>query len=203
MNIIIAEDHDLIVDGLRTLLKSHGYTIFHAADSNILFELLHKQPADILIQDIRFGKTDARTIIPAIREQYPDLKILALTSLDNQAIIQSVLATDVQGYVIKSEPTTVIIEAIETVQSGKIYLSKEVQTILLGKTDYLPDVQLSEREKEVLRGILDEKSTKEIAETIFVSEKTVEHYRSSLFVKFDVKNVSGLVKKAILLGFYS
>ena len=203
MDIVIAEDHNLIVDGLRTLLKSHGYTIFHAADSEALFELLHKQPADILIQDIRFGKTDARTIIPAIREQYPDLKILALTSLDNQATIQSVLAADVQGYVIKSEPTTAIIEAIEAVQSGKIYLSKEVQTILLGKTDYLPDVQLSEREKEVLKGILDEKSTKEIAETIFLSEKTVEHYRSSLFIKFDVKNVSGLVKKAILLRFYT
>lgn len=203
MNIAIAEDHDLIVDGLRTLLESHGYTIFHAADSDALIELLCKQSVDILIQDIRFGKVDARTIIPTIRKEYPNIKILALTSLDNQATIQSVLATDVQGYVIKSESTNVIIEAIKTIQSGKIYLSKEVQTILIGKTNELPDVQLSEREKEVLKGILDEKSTREIAEAIFISEKTVEHYRSSLFVKFDAKNVSGLVKKAILLGFYS
>ncbi len=203
MNIVIAEDHDLIVDGLRTLLESYGYTIFHAPDADALTELLQKQPVDLLIQDIRFGKVDARTLIPTIRETYPQLKILALTSLDNQATIQSVLATDVHGYVIKSESTATIIEAIEKIQSGKIYLSNEVQTILLGKSDYLPEVMLSEREKEVLKGILDEKSTKEIAESIFVSEKTVEHYRSSLFVKFDVKNVSGLVKKAILLGYYS
>lgn len=203
MDIIIAEDHDLIVDGLKSLLESHGHTISHAPDSDSLDFILANKKATVLIQDIRFGKIDARTIIPSIRQNYPDLKILALTSLDNQAIIQSVLATDVHGYVIKSEPTSVIIEALEYIQSGKIYLSKEVQTILSDSSDYLPEVQLSEREKEVLKGILDEKSTKEIAEIIFVSEKTVEHYRASLFVKFDVKNVSGLVKKAILLGFYN
>lgn len=203
MKIIIAEDHHLIVDGLKTLLESQGHSILHAPDAESLGQLLRDHSADILIQDIRFGKTDARTLIPTIRKHHPDLKILALTSLDDQATIQSVLAIDVHGYVIKSEPTNSILEAIDAIQSGKIYLSKEVQTILLGRNDYLPEVRLSEREKEVLKGVLDEKSTKEIAESIFVSEKTVEHYRASLFVKFDVKNVSGLVKKAILLGFYS
>lgn len=203
MKIAIAEDHGLIVDGLRTLLESNGYAIVHAVDAKSLTNLLNKETVDVLIQDIRFGSVDARKIIPSILETHPNLKILALTSLDDLASIQSVLATNIHGYVIKSESSSRIIEAIEIITSGKIYLSPEVQAVLVGKVGALPDVQLSEREKEVLKGILDEKSTKEIAETIFVSEKTVEHYRSSLFVKFDVKNVSGLVKKAILLGFYS
>lgn len=202
MNIIIAEDHTLIVDGLRTILEQQGMNVFPAMNEKMLRQLLNEQPFDVLIQDIRFGKTDARTIIPSIRQSFPDLKIIALTSLDDLASIQSVLATNVSGYVLKSEPSGRITDAIHAVVSGSTYLSPEVQAVLAGNSAPIPEVRLSEREKGVLKGILDEKSTKEIAESLFVSEKTVEHYRSNLFIKFDVKNVSGLVKKAILQGFY-
>jgi DNA-binding NarL/FixJ family response regulator len=202
MNIVIAEDHALIVDGLRSLLESNGYLVFHAPDELALLKLLQQEKVDLLIQDIRFGKVDARTIIPTIREQFSEVKILVLTSLDDLASVQSILATNIQGYIIKTEPSELILEAIVTITAGKTYLSPEVQSLLVGKESAQSEIQLSERETGVLNGILDEKSTKEIAETLYISEKTVEHYRSSLFTKFDVKNVSGLVKKAILLGFY-
>lgn len=203
MNILIAEDHALIVEGLKSLLESNGYSVFHVSDERVLMRLLSDHQMDVLIQDIRFGKVDARMLIPSIREQFPEVKILVLTSLDDLASIQSVLATNIHGYVIKSEPSGLILEAVETIYAGKTYLSPEVQSVLVRKTTPQPEIQLSEREKGVLKGILDEKSTKEIAEMLFISEKTVEHYRSSLFSKFDVKNVSGLVKNAILLGFYN
>jgi len=202
MTIVIAEDHSLIVEGLRALLEAKGHAVNHARNDLELFSILRSKSIDVLIQDIRFGKIDARTIIPTIREEFPDVRILALSSLDDLASIQSVLATNVSGYVIKNEPTNLILEAIETIQNGNTYLSPEVQSVLVRKSVQSDEILLSEREKSVLKGILDEKSTKEIAEVLFVSEKTVEHYRSSLFSKFDVKNVSGLVKKAILLGFY-
>ena len=202
MNILIAEDHALIVEGLKSLLESDGHSVFHAPDELVLNRLMSDKQIDLLIQDIRFGKVDARTIIPAIRENFPGLKILVLTSLDDLASVQSILATNIQGYVIKTEPSDLILEAIEVISAGNTYLSPEVQSVLVGKLNASPEIQLSTREKGVLNGILDEKSTKEIAEALFISEKTVEHYRSSLFTKFDVKNVSGLVKKAILLGFY-
>lgn len=202
MRIVIAEDHSLIVEGLKALLEAKGYVVEHAENDTVLFNILRSNAVDLLIQDIRFGKVDARSIIPSIREEFPDVRILALSSLDDLASIQSVLATNISGYIIKTEPTNLILEAIETIRNGKIYLSPEVQSVLVRKSVQSDEILLSEREKSVLKGILDEKSTKEIAEVLFVSEKTVEHYRSSLFSKFDVKNVSGLVKKAILLGFY-
>jgi len=202
MKIGIAEDHGLIVDGLRTLVENHGHEIYHAVDYTQLLNLLAEIELDILIQDIRFGDVDARSFLPTLVDQNPQMKILALTSLDDLGSIQSVLATNVNGYLCKSEPTMLILKAIETLESNQCYLSPEAEKILRGKNNGLNYVQLSSREKEVLQGILEEKSTKEIAEQIYVSEKTVEHYRSSLFVKFDVKNVSGLVKNAILLGFY-
>ncbi len=202
MNIIIAEDHALIIDGLRTVLEQHGFTVFPAVNEQDLNQLLEENTVGVLIQDIRFGKLDARTIIPSIRKEFPDLKIIALTSLDDLASVQSVLATNISGYVLKTEPSGKIIEAIQAVVTGNTYLSPQVQAVLAGNTGSTPEVSLSEREKGVLKGILDEKSTKEIAERLFLSEKTVEHYRSNLFLKFDVKNVSGLVKKAILGGYY-
>lgn len=202
MNIIIAEDHALIIDGLRTVLEQHGFTVFPAMNEQDLNQLLEENTVGVLIQDIRFGKLDARTIIPSIRKEFPDLKIIALTSLDDLASVQSVLATNISGYVLKTEPSGKIIEAIQAVVTGNTYLSPQVQAVLAGNTGSTPEVSLSEREKGVLKGILDEKSTKEIAERLFLSEKTVEHYRSNLFLKFDVKNVSGLVKKAILGGYY-
>lgn len=202
MNILIAEDHALIVEGLKSLLESNGYSVFHAPDERMLMHVLSDRQMDVLIQDIRFGKVDARMLIPSIREQFPEVKILVLTSLDDLASIQSIWAANIHGYVIKSEPSNLILEAVEAIDAGKTYLSPEVQSVLVRKISPQAEIQLSEREKGVLKGILDEKSTKEIAESLFVSEKTVEHYRSNLFVKFDVKNVSGLVKKAILQGFY-
>lgn len=203
MNIIIAEDHSLIIEGLQAVLEKQGFVVFPAMNEKVLNQLLQENQVDVLIQDIRFGKVDARTIIPKIRESFPLLKIIALTSLDDLASIQSVLATKVSGYILKTESSDKITEAIHSVLSGNTYLSPEVQAVLVGNSITTQEVELSEREKGVLKGILDEKSTKEIAEILFLSEKTIEHYRSNLFLKFEVKNVSGLVKKAIMMGFYS
>lgn len=202
MKILIAEDHTLIVDGLRSILDSNGYAVTHAINDEQLLRLLQQHTYDVLLQDIRFGKTDARSFLPSLGEDFPDLKIIALTSLDDLASIQSVLASKVHGYVLKAEPSSVLLQAIEAVKNGTVFLSPEVQSVLVKRSDNEAEIRLSERERTVLNGIFNEQSTREIAETLFISEKTVEHYRASLFTKFDVKNMSGLVKKALLLGFY-
>lgn len=151
MNILIAEDHDLIVDGLKKLLEKEGYTIFHSSNEEGLFHVLKQKHIDLLIQDIRFGAVDARTILPKIIEDHPQLKILALTSLDDQASVQSVISAKVHGYVVKSEPTFIILEAIKCINAGETYLSPEVTQILSGRADYLPMVQLSKRERGTKR----------------------------------------------------
>lgn len=202
MTILIAEDHSLIAEGLRHFLAKENHDIVHASHMEEVKALLVEMKPQILIQDIRIGQTDARTYLPDIIKTYPDLQIFILTSLDDVGTIQSSLALGVQGYVIKSENLQCVIHAINSLSKGKNYLSPLTRELLQGKEHAEPTIHLSVREKEVLKGILEERSTREIAEKIFVSEKTVEHYRSSLFVKFNVKNVSGLVKKAILSGFY-
>ena len=144
---LIAEDHALIVEGLKSLLEANGHQVFHAPEEKSLMFLLANERIDVLIQDIRYGKVDARTFIPSIREQFPEVKIVVLTSLDDSASIHSILATNIQGYIIKTEPSSLILEAVETVFSGNTYLSPEVQSVLAGQKIQPPEIKLSEREK--------------------------------------------------------
>ncbi|HLW40045.1 MAG TPA: response regulator transcription factor [Brumimicrobium sp.] len=205
MNIAIAEDHKLIIDGLTTLLEAKGHSVFYAMNSEELEQLLKEEVIHVLIQDIRFGSVDARTIIPNFLNDYPKMKIVALSSLEDYATIKSVMALGVHGYLAKTQSPELIFDAIEAVFSGQTYLCPESKKINSKNKDISSEsvIQLSTREREVLASILAEKSTKEIANSLCISEKTVEYYRSNLFLKFGVKNVSGLVKRAILQGFFS
>ena len=204
MNIIIADDHPLILEGLEKAISSKldKAHIFCCTNKNEVFETLKNFEIDILIQDIKFGDDDARTFLQNFISNFPNLKIIALTSLTDAASIQSVLKTGIHGYILKSESTREIFNGIETVSQNKIYLSQGVAESL-SKFMQLEikseKIHLTLREKEVLREILAEKSTKEIAQILFISDKTVEHHRANLFAKMEVKNLAGLVKKTIEL----
>jgi DNA-binding NarL/FixJ family response regulator len=203
IGILIADDHDLILQGLANLLVEEEWIvqIHQARTKTDVLRILQKEQIQVLIQDVKFGADDARSFIPDIRNKYAELKIIALSSLGDSASIHSVMNAGANGYVVKSESGSQLVSVIKSVLSDGQALSVESQKALF-KTQISPEIQLSAREKEVLKAILEELSTKEIAVQLFLSEKTVEHYRATLFVKFDVKNVTGLVKKAILLGFW-
>jgi DNA-binding NarL/FixJ family response regulator len=207
LNFIIADDHQLITDALCQLIKLHfpEAEIQTAANAENLHTLLNAFAPDFLIQDIRLGKDDARSFIPAIVRRFPDMKVIALSSLGDIASIQSSLAAGCHAYVVKSESSNEIIKAIQKLLQGKKYISEAALATLSQDTEantQNENIVLTFREKEVLREILREKTSKQIAETIFISEKTVEIHRASLFAKFNVKNLAGLVKKAILWGYY-
>lgn len=205
LRVVIADDHSLILEGIKSILLDleEVPTVFFATDLAQLEHLLKTETIDVLIQDVKFGADDARQFIPSIRSAYPDLKIIALSSLGDAVSIQTMINTGVNGYVLKSEGSNQLVKAIKEVVSGEHFLSRSAQNALFQKQESPSyDLQLSSREKEVLKAILAESSTKQIAEQLFLSKKTIEHYRSTLFVKFDVKNVTGLVKKAIIHGFW-
>jgi DNA-binding NarL/FixJ family response regulator len=204
MNIVVADDHPLILEGLHKSLALEfcDATIFSCSTKDELFETLKKQEITLLIQDIKFGTSDARDFLKELKHAYPSTKIIALSSLNDRFAIEETLATGIEGYVLKSESTHELFFAINAVLEGEKYLSEGVHESL-GKHESFQElhknIHLTGREKEVLREILAEKSTKEIAQSLFVTEKAVEHHRANLFSKLEVKNVTGLVKKALLL----
>lgn len=206
LRVVIADDHSLILEGIKSILFDSDEVpmVFFARDVSQLEHLLKTESIDVLIQDVKFGVDDARQFIPAIRSAYPNLKIIALSSLGDAVTVQTVMHSGVNAYVLKSEGSDQLIQAIKQVMTGENFLSRSSQNALFQKKEESSqmDIQLSEREREVLKAILAELSTKQIAEQLFLSEKTIEHYRSTLFLKFDVKNVTGLVKKAIIQGYW-
>ncbi|HIP35827.1 MAG TPA: response regulator transcription factor [Crocinitomix sp.] len=204
MKILFADDHQLILDGLKAVIqnKFKNAEIYTAKSKNELFIQLKtskniNQPFHILIQDIKFGKNNAMDFIEDIKLQHPNLKILVLSSISDSVSI-SRICKKVNGYVLKSEPVEEILNALESLYHKNNYISKAATQKL---NAYTKDnaIVLSRREKEVLTELMKEKSTKEIADTLYISPKTVEMHRGNLFLKLEVKNVTGLVKKVIAL----
>ena len=210
MRIIFADDHQMILGGLTSVIKSHFKTaeVYTALNKDELFIQLkasskmipnanRSQEFNLLIQDIKFGEHNANDFLQEIRTSYPNLKILVLSSVSDSTSIQKILKK-VDGYVLKSESIDEIIKGIKTICNNEIFISPMVIKII-GKVIDSNDIILTRREKEVLTILMQEKSTKEIAEVLCISQKTVEMHRSNLFVKLNVKNITGLVKQVIAL----
>ncbi len=206
LNITIADDHDLIINGFIEVIKKEypDKNIFSANNLDALKNLLERQPIDLLFQDIRFGKEDARLFIQQIKNQYPLLKIVIISSFDDLNNLQILKNQGIDGYILKSDENQEILNAIVAVENGTFYFSKGLRSLLTENSVVKikkEEIYLTPREKEVLSLILNEKTTKEIAAILFLSEKTVENYRANLLLKFNVKFLAGLVKKAVLEGY--
>lgn len=199
MKVIIADDHQLIINGLQSVLteKYPQVDVDGAINKSILFELLATNNYDVLIQDLKFGADNAKDFLKEIKSEYPLLKIIVLSSISDSVTIKQ-LSNLVDSYVIKSESLEELTNAISIVTNGEKYFSELASTRL--EENPTNEISLTRREKEVLQVTLQEKSIKEIADILCISEKTVELHRSNLFVKLDVKNITGLVKRAIALN---
>ncbi|MCG8574987.1 MAG: response regulator transcription factor [Flavobacteriales bacterium] len=201
MKILLADDHQLILDGLKTAVGSNfpEAEVVTAINGQQLYFELDKNDCDLLLLDIRFGTINAKEIIRDLKRDYPQTKILVLSTVSDKYSLQQIINMGVEGYVLKSESLVEILQGIKSISAGQTYFSREVSEKMEDKVEER-EIVLTQREKEVLAEIIQEKPTKEIAETLCIAEKTVEMHRSNLFIKLDVKNVVGLVKKAILLG---
>jgi len=204
MNILIADDHHLVLEGLTNVLETmENVKIFQAKNKNLLLYQLRSHKIDILFQDILFGDHNAREFIKEIIKEFPSLKIIIISSISDLEVVDSLFKQGVHGYLLKSDDLSEISSSIATVMNDQIYISTEIRDLTYRekRLDIKSTVVLTPREKEVLRLILKEKTTNEIGDNLNVSTKTVEKHRANLFIKFGVKNVVGLVKKAIMEGY--
>lgn len=203
MKILIADDHSLIIDGFVTVIKNHDTSIgcYTATNKHELFDILETKNINVLFQDVMFGKNDARDFVKEIKEKYPELKIIIISTLEDKLTVETLFKQGVDGYLVKSDTSSEIINALTTVLEDKKYISDSISRQGGSSVFKKNTIILTPREKEILSLILKEKTTKEIADEIYLSEKTVENHRANLFIKFGVKNMAGLVKQAILEGF--
>ncbi|MGB6084662.1 LuxR C-terminal-related transcriptional regulator [Moheibacter sp.] len=202
MKILLADDHFLVLDGLEVLLSTFEFVEKTESVLNYieLKEILKEESYDILLLDIHFGKHDGRKIIGEIKQIAPEMKIIALTSHADSVTIKSSINAGFDGYLLKIDSREEIEKALKVVTNDGQYFSPKTQQAFFEMNASRKKIELTEREKEILQLIVQEKTTKEIAEELFLSEKTIETHRSNIMQKLDVKNIAGMVKKAIMQG---
>lgn len=202
MKILLADDHFLVLDGLEVLLSTFGFVeeTKSVLDYVGLKKTLEKEKFDVLFLDIHFGKHDGREIIQEIKQMMPDMKIIALTSQSDAATIKSSVNAGFDGYLLKIDGRDDIERALKAVTNNEKYFSSKTQQVFFETQTAKNKVELTEREKEILQLIVQEKTTREIAEQLCLSEKTIETHRGNIMLKMDTRNIAGMVKKAIMEG---
>lgn len=205
MKILLADDHFLVLDGLEVLLSTFDFVEKTKSALNYmeLKNILEEEHFDVLLLDIHFGKHDGRTIIQEIKQLMPDMKVIALTSHSDSVTIKSSVNAGFDGYLLKIDGREEIEKALKAVMNDEKYFSPKTQQAFFEMNASKSKVELTEKEKEILQLIVQEKTTKEIAEQLCLSEKTIETHRASIMQKLEVKNIAGMVRKAIMKGLVS
>lgn len=207
IKVAIADDHPLIAEGISNMLRYQEDIELIATypDGDALMKGLTAIQPDILLLDIQMPGLQGDDIAKIIKANYPDIGIIVLTSFDNIFYIRNMLQHKVGGYLLKNTRKDELITAINMVYQGATYIDKAVAKILQEDEQIIKRQKalgslLTKRESEILQLIAQNYTSVEIAEQLFISKRTVEHHRESIFNKMDVKKVSTLIKKAMELN---
>lgn len=207
INIAIADDHPLVLNGLQNVLRGNEEMkvneVYH--NGTELLEGLTRSIPDVLLLDIQMPGKQGDELAKIISRKYPEIKIIALTNLENVYFVKSMFRAGVMGYVLKTSREQILINAIRTVYEGGQFLEESLREQVMQHTlssghKNADTPLLTQREREVLQLIAANFTSREIAEKLYLSKRTIDHHRNSILLKLDVKNTAGLIKKAITLG---
>lgn len=204
--ILVADDHQLFRKGMESTLKTIKTVkqVFQAENGLKVINFLNNEIVDVIFMDIKMPVQDGIATTKMVTKHYPDIKVIAVSMFDDRDNILEMFKAGACGYLLKNTNKEELSDAITEVMNGGKYYSKEVSDVLLQKMINLNLHKsktllepLTEREKEVLCLICEQLSTKEIAERIFLSDKTIEGHRLKLLQKTQSRNMAGLVMFAI------
>ena len=202
ISLALVDDHQIVIDGLMSLLKGeHRYQFAFATTRPAeVIEQLKKHTVDVLLTDVMMPQLPGNELAKEVRKQFPRIKILALSISGEGSIVNEMINdADIAGYILKNVGKKELMAAIDKIAEGGIYFSeevlKELQRVEKRKKEN-DEAHLTDRELEIIRLIEQEFSNKQIAESLFISERTVETHRKNIFRKTSTNSVIGLVKYA-------
>jgi DNA-binding NarL/FixJ family response regulator len=207
IKLILADDHQVVIDGLRSILDLQEdievVDSFLNGKEVIDFLAEHEKEIDLVMLDINMPEMNGIETTRYIRNTFPDLKVLILSMHDTPEFIRNVINAGASGYVLKNADKQTLLGAIRKVASGKNFFSDDVVRNIMDsyKDDSRPrSVEITDREREILRLIAEGLTTNDIAEKLFISVHTVNTHRKNLLSKLDIKNTASLVRYAIDQG---
>ncbi len=208
IRIAIADDHPVVTKGLQNMLLNYPHISVTGIYSNggELLSGLKQEVPDVLLLDIQLPDKNGDELAQAILKKYGDIKILALTNFNSVLYVNSMFRNGAKGYLLKTTEEDILIKAIETVYEGGEFLEESLKEEFRQfeqnmRRESTLKATLTPREKEILQLIANGCTGNEIAQQLFISFNTVEHYRNNILLKMDVKNTAALIKKALSLGF--
>jgi len=204
INVLIADDHQLILDGIQAFLEKEKdiHVVGTASNGKEVMQQVKEKAVDVVVLDVSMPEMDGIAATKALRKQHPNIKILIVSMYKKREYILELMRLGVNGYVLKNKSREELVGAIHNVYRGSQHFGLEVLDALPSRPERpVETAPLSKREKEVLRLVGEAKSAKEIASELGIVEHTVNAYWRNLKKKLDVRNVQGLVRYAIKHGY--
>ncbi len=196
--VFIVDDHYMVIEGIRSLLQNEKSIEWagHATNANSCHAFLKQHQPDVILMDINLPDISGIELCKEVKEKYPGIFIIGLSTFNQLSFIQKMLDNGASGYVLKNATQNELMEGIETVIKGKLYLSNEAAQSLK-KTSNGEIPVLTRRELEVLELIAEGLTNNEIGIKLFISVTTVDTHRKNLLAKFNSRNIASLIKTAV------
>lgn len=201
IRIIIVDDHQMFIDGVKSLLRNEKNTLFvhEANNAQDAYDFICKNVVDLLITDISMPGMSGTELTKKVKSQFPHVKILVLTMFNDPAIINEILQAEAEGYILKNTGKQELLSAINKIMDNGTFYSNEVINLMRNHnqidTNNLKE-ELTSREIEILKLVCEEYTTADIAEKLFISTHTVDTHRKNILKKSGHKTIVGLIKYA-------
>lgn len=194
--IFIVDDHYMVIEGIRSILQNEKGIEWsgHATNAASCLAFLQQDLPDVILMDINLPDRSGIDLCKEVKEKYPSVFVIGLSTFNQQSFIQKMIENGASGYVLKNATKDELMEAVETVLKGQVYLSDDVSQLLRNQDD--AEIVLTRREKEVLELIAGGMTNNEIGEKLFISPSTVDTHRKNLLAKFEARNTASLIRIA-------
>ncbi|MGE0587328.1 MAG: response regulator [Cyclobacteriaceae bacterium] len=198
MRILLVDDHAILLDGVKSLLENDGRKVeFQAHTGEEALSLLKKNTVDLMITDFNMPGMDGLSLIHAVKRLDSNIKIIVLSMHEEVHLVKEILKAGVNGYVLKKDTRSELLKAVSEVEEGNVFLSNDINKMLIVNLQNPDEGRLlTDREREIVKLIAKEYTNKQIAEELFISERTVETHRKNIFKKTGTNSLVGLIKFA-------
>lgn len=206
ITVVMAEDHQMLIDGVQSFFQYNPNIkiIGTANNGKELLKIVRLKKPRVIVTDIRMPLLDGIQATKAIKKEFPYINILAMTMFDQPEAIKQMLDAGASGYILKNSGIKMLLNAIENVAKGTTFFDPNVAYNFMddlvnvsSKSDKTNKVILSKREREILTEIAKGKTSKQIADSLFIAKTTVDTHRKNIIRKLDLSSANELIKYAI------